>query len=150
MLRDGNREEPAPSNSIPWKSVIPLPNDPVYRFCWRICTMTSCARFVFSLRMFPTWRRGWSAPNFGYISPERTILGPVATCAELCTSKGGNASNMLKHLTTQHAVTLHQCKVFHTLLSDGGNSRRGACGTASSVSKVPGNAWLSSLTHWVW
>ena len=51
---------------------------------------------------------------------------------------------MLKHLTTQHANTLHQCKVCHTLLSDGGGSRVGACGTASSVSKVSGNAGLSS------
>jgi len=56
--------------------------------------------------------------------------------------KGGNTSNMLKHLTTQHAITLHECKVFDTLLSDDGDSRGGACVTASSVSKVPGNVKL--------
>ena len=120
---------------------------------WRICVMTSCARFVFWLRMFPTWRRGRTAPKFGYISPQRTILRPVATRAELWShQRGGNTSNMLKHLTTQHAITLHKCKVF--LLSDGGDSRGGAGGTASS--KVPGNVKLpgsvdcnghSSLTH---
>ena len=54
--------------------------------------------------------------------------------------KGGNTSNMLKHLTAQHAITLLECKVFDTLLSDGGDSRGG---TASSVSKVPGNVKLS-------
>jgi len=53
--------------------------------------------------------------------------------------KGGNTSNMPKHLTTQHAITLHEYKVVDTLLSYSCNSRWGACGTASSVSKVPGN-----------
>jgi len=49
---------------------------------------------------------------------------------------------MLKHLTTQHGITLHEWKVFDTLLSDGGDSRGGACSSASSVSKVPGNIKL--------
>jgi len=62
-----------------------------------------------------------------------------ASC-NTCRAKGGNTSNMQKHLTTQHVITLHKCKVFDTLLSDGGDSRGG---TASSVSKVPGNVKLS-------
>ena len=39
--------------------------------------MMSCAHFVLWLRMFPTWRWGRSAPNFGYIPPKRTIKGPA-------------------------------------------------------------------------
>lgn len=35
-------------------------------------------------------------------------------------TKGGNPSNMYKHLNTQHAINLHVSNVFDTLLSDGG------------------------------
>ena len=74
-----------------------------------------------------------------YFTKKDNTRASCNTCIALITSKVENTSNMLKHLTTQHAITLHGCKV---LLSDGRNSSRWACGTASSVSKVPGNVKL--------
>ena len=65
-----------------------------------------------------------------YINKKDNTRASCNTCKALTTSKGGNTSNML---ATQHAITLHECKVFDTLLSDGGNSCGGASGTASSV-----------------
>ena len=47
-------------------------------------------------------------------------------------------SDQIREKYLKHAITLHECKVFDRLLCDGG----GACGTASSVSKVPGNVKL--------
>jgi len=69
------------------------------------------------------------ACQFGYISSKKDITRVSCnTCRALITSKGGNASKMLKHVTTQHAITLHEDKVFDTLLSDGGGNSRGrAC-----------------------
>ena len=48
-------------------------------------------------------------------------------------SKGGTTSNMLKHLATQHAIHIQQCRVFDTLLtSDASESiSSGAIGTPS-------------------
>ena len=116
---------------------------------WRICAMTSCARFVFWLRMFPTLCRGRSTPKFGYVSPKRTILEPVATRAELWSHQRGKKPPTCWNIWP-HSMQLLCTNVFDTLLSDGGNSHGGAGGTASSVSKVPGNAGLSSLTYWAW
>ena len=77
-----------------------------------------------------------------YFTKKDKTRASCNACRAVITSKGGNTSNMLKHLTTQHAITLYECKVFDTLLSDGGDSRGGAGGTASYVSKVPGNVKL--------
>ena len=43
----------------------------------------------------------------------------IATCNNCkvsISSKGGTTSNMLKHLATQHAIHLQECRVFDTLL----------------------------------
>ena len=51
------------------------------------------------------------------------VTGQTATrcnaCKKIISSKGGN-SNMQKHLSTQHAITLQECHVFDVLQSDAG------------------------------
>ena len=44
--------------------------------------------------------------------------GPLAMPATSISSKGGNTTNMQKHLSTQHAITLQECHVFDALRSD--------------------------------
>ena len=39
-------------------------------------------------------------------------------CKMSISSKGGNTTNMQKHLSTQHAITLQKCHVFDALGND--------------------------------
>src|SRR4029434_9889347 len=41
-----------------------------------------------------------------------------SACKTSISSKGGNTTNMQKHLSTQHAITLQECLVFDALRSD--------------------------------
>ena len=63
-----------------------------------------------------------------YFTKNDNIRASCNMYRAVITSTEGNTSNMMKHLTTRHGITLHICKVFDTLLSDGGNFGGGACG----------------------
>lgn len=93
---------------------------------WHICVMTSCTNFVFWLGTCPTWRRGRSTTVWLYFRKKDNTGASCISCRALITSTCWN--------TWPHRS--------QRLLSDGSNSRWVAYGTASSVSKVPGNVKL--------
>ena len=111
-----------------------------------MCTLRILAQNVSNMALRQKCSKVWL-----YFTKKDNTRASCNTCRAVITSKGGNTSNMLKHLTTQHAITLHKCKVVDTLLSGGGNSCLGACGTASSISKVSGkqgSQMLARFCHW--
>ncbi|XP_054610908.1 uncharacterized protein zgc:153990 isoform X2 [Dunckerocampus dactyliophorus] len=55
------------------------------------------------------------------------------TCRMAVSSKGGNTTNMHKHLHTVHAITLNECRVFDPLRSESQPSSSGNVSPSSAV-----------------
>lgn len=54
-------------------------------------------------------------------------------CKTSISSKGGNTTNMQKHLSTQHAITLQECHVFDALRTEANSSAANVSVSASPV-----------------
>src|SRR4029434_4911824 len=74
---------------------------------------------LFCLDTQPTWRLGRGVQKCDYISREIMTTWPLAMVAKrLFRQRGGNTTDMQKHLSTQHAITLKECHVFDALRSE--------------------------------
>src|SRR4029434_2177 len=60
-----------------------------------------------------TWQLGRSVLKFGSISHDKNdTYATCNLCKKSISSKGGNTTNMNKHLNTQHGIKLQECHVF--------------------------------------
>ena len=74
----------------------------------------ACANFFsFFFRLQQTWQLGRSVLKFGSISHDKNdTYATCNLCKKSISSKGGNTTNMNKHLNTQHGIKLQECHVF--------------------------------------
>ena len=62
------------------------------------------------------WLHARSAPKRGFISQKRRQTANCNICKASISSKGGNTSNMLKHIELVHNLNVRErCRVFDTL-----------------------------------
>ena len=68
------------------------------------------------------------------------------SCQRIIASKGGNTSNMQKHLATHHTIRLRECHVFDSLRQTSDNNS--SCSAANRNSATSGEESIGSRTSW--
>lgn len=93
-----------------------LLNDSAYRFrslqmCHDITHALRCFGYAANMSSRQKRSKVWL-----YFTRKDTNAVICNSCKSLMSAKGGTTSNMQKHLATQHAIHLQDCRVFDTLL----------------------------------
>src|SRR4029434_2252075 len=87
------------------------------------CGVAHAQTFSFFFRLQQTWQLGRSVFKVWlYFTRQNDTYATCNLCKKSISSKGGYSTNMQKHLSTQHGMTLQECHVFD------------ACSSAANIS----------------